>query len=251
MSPDWTARRKAFHALHERGCFVLPNPWDIGGARRLEALGFQAIASTSAGYAWSVGRQDGELSREQVLDHLRALCGATDLPVNADFESGFAETSEGVGESVRLAVATGVAGLSIEDREGEDLYSIARAVERIEAARQAIDASDDRALLVGRTEGVLIGKSDVDEAIRRLVAYSAAGADCLYAPGLDNLPDIRRVVAAVAPKPVNVLLLDALTIPDLVAAGVRRVSTGAALAKASWGAFEAAAKSLRDHVSGS
>lgn len=247
MHTDLASRRGAFRQLHERGCFVLPNPWDIGGAKRLEALGFSAIASTSAGYAWSIGKQDGGVSRDQVLHHLKELCDATGLPVNADFEAGFADAPEGVGASVALAIETGVAGLSIEDQRGQDLYSIPRAVERIAAARKAIDASGQNVLLVCRTEGLLIGKSDVNESIRRLAAYSAAGADCLYAPGLQELSDVRNVVAAVAPKPVNVLLMGALTIPDLAAAGVRRVSTGSGLARASWNAFEAAAISLRDH----
>lgn len=247
MHTSLAARREAFRQLHERGCFVLPNPWDIGGAKRLEALGFSAIASTSAGYAWSIGRQDGGVSRDQVLHHLKELCEATGLPVNADFEAGFADTPDGVGASVALAIETGVAGLSIEDQKGTDLYSMPQAVERIAAARKAIDASGQNVLLVCRTEGLLIGKSDVNESIRRLAAYSAAGADCLYAPGLQDLSDVRNVVTAVAPKPVNVLLMGALTVPDLAAAGVRRVSTGSGLARASWNAFEAAAISLRDH----
>lgn len=244
MTIDAAARRAHFFELHEKGCFVLPNPWDVGGLRRLEALGFQAIASTSAGAAWSMGRQDGELTRAEVLAHLEILCAATHLPVNADFEAGFADAPEGVAESVALAVETGVAGLSIEDRIGRELYRFPLAVERIAAARQAIDASGHRVLLVARTEGLLTKTSDLEETIRRLTAYSAAGADCLYAPGLADLAEIRRVVDAVAPKPVNVLILGEMRVSDLAAAGVRRVSTGSGLARASWAAFDSAARLL-------
>jgi 2-methylisocitrate lyase-like PEP mutase family enzyme len=244
---DLAAKRSAFRALHEHGCFVIPNPWDRGGARRLEKLGFKAIASTSAGYAWSRGRDDGDLTCDEVLDHLRDLCGATSLPVNADFEAGFADQPEGVAANVRRAVDTGVAGLSIEDRTGQDLYPIPLAIERIKAARAAIDDSRQNVLLVGRSEGLLIGKPALKDTIERLVAYADAGADCLYAPGVTDLSGIRTIVSAVAPKPVNVLLLGPdMKVADLAAAGVRRVSLGSALARSAWTAFEEAARSVRD-----
>lgn len=247
MSDPFAARRDRFVALHEKGCFVLPNPWDAGGAKRLEALGFQAIASTSAGAAWAMGRDDGELTRGQVLGHLTALCAATSLPVNADFEAGFADEPGGVAESVTLAVETGVAGLSIEDRTGEALYPLSLATDRIAAARRAIDATGQRVLLVGRSEGHILGRPwELDETIARLRAYSAAGADCLYAPGLQDLAAIRCVVQAVAPKPVNVLLLGEMQVEEIAATGARRVSIGSGLARASWSAFDAAARLIRD-----
>jgi 2-methylisocitrate lyase-like PEP mutase family enzyme len=247
MSADVQARRAAFRALHEEGCFLLPNPWDMGGVRRLEALGFQALASTSAGYAWSRGRADGGLTRDEVLSHLRDLCGATELPVNADFEAGFADRPEAVAANVLLAVETGVAGLSIEDRTGRDLYPLPLAVERIKASREAIDQSGQNVLLVGRTEGLLVGKSSLEETVGRLVAYADAGADCLYSPGVKELSAIRAIVSAVAPKPVNVLLFDpGMRVADLAAAGVRRVSVGSSFAAAAWAGFAEAARSFRD-----
>ncbi|HNR21413.1 MAG TPA: isocitrate lyase/phosphoenolpyruvate mutase family protein [Steroidobacteraceae bacterium] len=239
------AARETFRALHARGCFVLANPWDIGGVRRAEKLGYKAIASTSAGFAWSLGRNDNEASRDEVLAHLTALCHSTMLPVNADFEDGFAEQPEGVAENVRLAVATGVAGLSIEDRRGIDLYPIGPATERIRAARQAIDRSGENVLLVGRSEGLLLGNTTIDTTVERLIAYAAAGADCVFAPGIRSITDIRSLVAAVAPTPVNVLLMDAsMSVAELAEAGVRRVSVGAAFAKAAWAAYEHAARSV-------
>jgi 2-methylisocitrate lyase-like PEP mutase family enzyme len=247
MNTDLTTKRATFRALHDDGCFVIPNPWDLGGVRRLEKLGFKALASTSAGYARSRGREDGQLTRDEVLDHLRDLCEATDLPVNADFEAGFADPPEDVAANVLLAMETGVAGLSIEDRAGGDLYPLPLAIERIKAARRAIDQSGQNVLLVGRTEGLLIGKSDLKEAIERLVAYADAGADCLYAPGVRELSAIKALVSAVAPKPVNVLLLgSSMNVADLAAAGVRRVSIGSAFAAAAWAAFDEAARSVRD-----
>ncbi|GMU69256.1 MAG: hypothetical carboxyvinyl-carboxyphosphonate phosphorylmutase [Steroidobacteraceae bacterium] len=240
-----TTARERFRALHERGCFVLANPWDIGGVRRAEKLGYQAIASTSAGLAWSLGREDGEVPRDEVLAHLAALSHSTTLPVNADFEGGFAEQPEGVAENVRLAIGTGVAGLSIEDRRGIDLYPIGLATERIRAARQAIDRSGENVLLVGRSEGLLLGNTTIDTTVERLIAYAAAGADCVYAPGIRAIADIRALVAAVAPTPVNVLLIDpAMSVPELAAAGVRRVSVGGGFAKAAWAAYEQAARSV-------
>jgi 2-methylisocitrate lyase-like PEP mutase family enzyme len=240
-------KRAAFRALHVDGCFVLPNPWDVGSARRLERMGFNALASTSSGFAWSMGREDGDMSRDEVLTHLTMLSAATDLPVNADFESGFAEDAAGVAANVALAVKTGVAGLSIEDRVGRELYETELAVERIQAARRSIDTSGEDVLLVGRYEGFLIGQTDGEVAIRRLVAYAEAGADCLYAPGIKAIGAIRELVAAVQPKPVNVLLMNPeMRVAELAAAGVRRVSVGGALAAAAWKGFDHAAKLLRD-----
>ena len=235
---DAAAKRAAFRALHANGCFVLPNPWDIGSLRRLETLGFRAVASTSAGFAWSIGRDDLSVTRDDVLGHLDKLCAATDLPVNADFEAGFADAPDGVAENVALAVETGVAGLSIEDREGDALYDKSLAVERIAAARAAIDAKDPQTMLIGRCEAFLVGQKDIDAVIERLVAYGQAGADCLYAPAVTELEMIRALVQAVAPKPVNVLLMSpAMRVADLEALGVRRVSVGSRLAFAAWGRF--------------
>jgi 2-methylisocitrate lyase-like PEP mutase family enzyme len=240
-----TDRYTAFRELHQRGCFPLPNPWDVGGAKRLQAKGFKALASTSAGVAWSLGRADGELTLQEVLDHLKALCAATDLPVNADFESGFSDAPDGVAANVGRALETGVAGLSIEDKTGKGLYPTEQAVERVRAARAAVDRSGTGALLVGRTEGFLVGQPDLAAAIARLKAYSEAGADVLYAPGVRELSDIAEIVRAVAPKPVNVLLsFTTASVDELAEVGVRRVSTGGSLAMAAWVAFEAAADKL-------
>jgi 2-methylisocitrate lyase-like PEP mutase family enzyme len=239
-------RRAAFRALHESGCFVLPNPWDIGSAMRLQRHGFKALASTSAGMAWTLGLQDGQVTLDDVLSHLSVLCAATDLPVNADFEAGFADTPEGVATNVVRAAATGIAGLSIEDRSASSLYDTPIAVERIRAARAALDRDAPDVLLVGRTEGFLMGNTDLDATITRLVAYADAGADCLYAPGVKDLGQIRTIVTAVAPKPVNVLFMGPeMLVADLEAAGVRRVSTGGALAAAAWGGFEDAVAMLK------
>ena len=244
-------RRQAFRQLHGSGCFVIPNPWDTGSARWLQGLGFKALATTSSGLAWSLGRADGGLSRDTVLGHLRELVAATDLPVNADFESGFAADAEGVAESVRLAVATGVAGLSIEDATGDPahpIHGIDVAVARLRAARRAIDAAGGDTLLVGRAENFLVGRPDLDDTLRRLRAYAEAGADCLYAPGIKSREQIAAVVAAVAPKPVNLLVGAAsdLTLADIAALGVRRVSVGGAMARAAWGGFMRAARTLAD-----
>jgi 2-methylisocitrate lyase-like PEP mutase family enzyme len=245
MTMDLASRRAAFRALHQDGCFVLPNPWDAGSAKRLAKLGFKALASTSAGAAWSLGQDDGGLSRDQVLEHLRLLCRATDLPVNADFEGGFADDPEGVATNVGLAVDTGVAGLSIEDRTGKGLYDTAVAVERIKAARSAIDRSGQDVLLVGRSEGFLIGQRDLSSTIDRLVAYAEAGADCLYAPGVIDVSQVAEIVRAVAPRPVNVLMSwPGQSVAPLADVGVRRVSVGAALAGAAWAGFDQAAALL-------
>jgi 2-methylisocitrate lyase-like PEP mutase family enzyme len=245
-------KRRRFHELHQSGCFVIPNPWDVGSARMLQHLGFPALASTSAGFAWSQARPDNGISREMALAHLAELVEATDVPINADFESGFAADAAGVGESVRLAVAAGVAGLSIEDSTGvaaQPLHSIDEACARLRAARRAIDASGGDTLLVARAECFLVGRPDLDETIARLKAYAEIGADCLYAPALKNAEQIAAVVRAVAPKPVNVLLGSpgGLTVADVAALGVRRVSVGASLARAAWGGFLRAAKRLSTH----
>jgi 2-methylisocitrate lyase-like PEP mutase family enzyme len=245
MSVDVAMKRAAFRSLHTEGCFVLPNPWDLGSARRLERMGFKALASTSSGLAWSMGREDGELSRDEVLNHLWVLCAATELPVNADFEAGFADDPKGVAANVALAVGTGVAGLSIEDRTGRELYELGLATDRIRAAREAIDRTGEDVLLVGRSEGFLIGQTGLDATIERLVAYAAAGADCLYAPGMKDLAGIVEVVSAVAPKPVNVLLIGpSMRVSELAEAGVRRVSVGGGLAAVAWAGFDQAARLL-------
>jgi 2-methylisocitrate lyase-like PEP mutase family enzyme len=240
-----------FRRLHESGCFVIPNPWDVGSARYLQRMGFKALASTSAGYAWTQGRADGAVTREMVLAHLKELCDATDVPLNADFEGGFADAPDGVAESVRLCVGTGVAGLSIEDYTGDmanPLYDFDLAVQRIEAARGAIDQAGGGVLLTGRSEGFIRGKPDLDETIRRLQAYSAAGADCLYAPGLSTREQIGTVVTAVGPKPVNLPMggPSDLTVSDIADLGGRRISVGGALARAAWGGFLRTAKQIAD-----
>jgi 2-methylisocitrate lyase-like PEP mutase family enzyme len=240
-------KRSRFRALHERGCFVIPNPWDVGSAKRLEKMGFQALATTSSGSAWALGREDGQLSLDEVLAHLRQLCAASELPINADFEAGFAKSAEELARNVALAVETGVAGISIEDFNDGVRYDIAEATERIAAAKDAIQSTRADVLLVGRAEGFIRGNPDLDDTIRRLDAYSRAGADCLYAPGVKEISAIEEIVRAVTPKPVNVLLLGAtFSVSQLAAAGVRRVSVGGALAAAAWAGFERAARMLRD-----
>ena len=242
-------RRRAFRQLHESGCFVIPNPWDSGSARYLEHLGFKALATTSSGAAWSRGQADGQMQLEAVLEHLREMVQATPLPINADFEAGFSADAAGVARNVRKALDTGVAGLSIEDSTGnpdQPLRDITEAVERIRSARAAIDEAGGEALLVGRAENFFAGKPDLDDAIRRLKAYSEAGADCLYAPGIRTREQIAAVVAAVAPKPVNLLIgfPTDLTLRDIEALGVRRVSVGGALARSAWGGFMRAAQAI-------
>jgi 2-methylisocitrate lyase-like PEP mutase family enzyme len=242
-------KRAAFRKLHAGGCFVIPNPWDIGTTRYLQHLGFKALATTSAGFAFSRGLPDAAVSRDDMLAHIAEIVAATDLPVNADFEGGYAQASEGVAESVRLCVETGVAGLSIEDSTGdknEPLYDLDLAVARMKAARAAIDKAGGDVLLTGRAECFLVGRPDLDETIRRLKAYSTAGADCLYAPGIRTPEQIAAVVKAAAPKPVNVLMPGALgiTVADLEALGVRRISVGGTLARVAWGAFIRATKEI-------
>jgi 2-methylisocitrate lyase-like PEP mutase family enzyme len=249
---SYTERRRAFRRLHESGCFVLPNPWDAGSARYLQRLGFKALATTSAGCAWTNGAADGAAGLDTTLANIRAIVGATDLPVNADFESGFAATPEGVASNVAACVATGVAGLSIEDSTGRSdtpLYPLPVAVERLRAARAAIDATQTGVVLVGRAECYLVGHPDpLAESLRRLTAYAEAGADVLYAPGAVTRDDITAIVSAVAPRPVNVVVARniGLTVADLAALGVRRISVGGALARTAWTAFARAAQTIAD-----
>lgn len=243
-------RTRIFHQLHEHGCFVIPNPWDAGSARLLANLGFQALATTSSGIAWSMGRADNHVPLDVTLERLQVICAAVDLPVNADFEGGFATDPDGVAANVTWATNTGIAGLSIEDSTGDSaqpLFDFTLAVERIRAARQAIDASGTNVLLTARSEGFIVGRPDLDETIRRLTAFADAGAECLYAPGLRTMSDIKAVVSAVAPKPVNVLVgSDFSTVAELAEAGVRRISVGGALARAAWAGFMAAAKEIAE-----
>jgi len=244
-------KRARFRELHESGCFVIPNPWDVGSARILQALGFQALASTSSGMAWSGGRLDNEVPLEDALSHLATLATAVDLPLNADFENGYADAPEGVAANVRRALGAGVAGLSIEDMShdpGKPLYDEALAVERVKAARAAVDAEGSGAVLVARAEGLLIGQMDVSAALDRLVRLADAGADCLYAPGLRRPEDIAAAVNAVAPKPLNVLMwTGGLAVAELADLGVRRISLGGALARAAFGEFIRTAREIADH----
>jgi 2-methylisocitrate lyase-like PEP mutase family enzyme len=243
-------KRTIFRKLHETGCFALPNPWDVGSARALQHLGFKAVASTSAGFAWSIGRSDNRVTIEDVLQHLAALCGAVDLPVNADFEGGFAHEAEQVAVNVARAVKTGVAGLSIEDSTGDTakpLYERGLAIERIKAARRAIDADASGVLLTGRCEAFLVGQDDLSLVIDRLQAYAAAGADCLYAPGIKTRDQIAAVVKAVEPKPVNLLIgASGLSVEQAADLGVRRISVGGSLARTAWAGFMRAAREIAD-----
>ena len=239
-----------FQRLHSSGCFVMPNPWDVGSARALEQMGFKALATTSAGFAWTLGRTDTQATRDEVLEHLRSVVDAVEVPVNADFEGGYAVEPEGVAANVKLAVETGVAGLSIEDASGDPsdpLLEVGLAVERVRAARQAIDESGRGVVLTGRSEGFVCGRPDIDETIRRLTAYAEAGADCLYAPRIDDLEHVSAIVAAVAPKPVN-LLINApfTTAAEAAQLGVRRISVGGTLARTAWGGFLAAAREIAE-----
>ncbi len=249
--PSIADKRRTFRQLHEAGCFAIPNPWDIGSALYLQSLGFKALATTSSGFAWSQGRADGRVPRERVLAHLGELVAATDVPLNADFESGFAADPAGVGDSVRRCVETGIAGLSIEDSTGDaaaPLFELSMAVERIRAARRAIDNAGGDALLIARAECFLVGLPDLEMTIGRLRAYADSGADCLYAPGIRTVEQIRAVVAAVSPKPLNLLVSSpgSLTMQQIAALGVRRVSVGGALARAAWGGFMRASRQLAE-----
>lgn len=249
----FSARIARFRELHENGCFVIPNPWDIGTARYLQHLGFRALATTSAGFAFSAGLPDASwaVKRDEMLAHIAQIAAAADVPVNADFGSGYAHDADGVAQNVTLCVSTGVAGLSIEDATGDDknpLYELSLAVDRIRAARRSIDESGTGVLLTGRSECYLVGhERPQGEAIRRLRAYAEAGADVLYAPGASRREDIEAIVKAVAPKPVNVLMSsDILTVGDLAEIGVRRVSVGSSLARAAWSGFIRAAKEIAE-----
>ncbi len=239
-----------FRALHASGCFVMPNPWDAGSARALEQMGFKALATTSAGFAWTLGRADNQVTLDQVLEHLRAVAAAVKVPVNADFEGGFAADPEQVAINVKLAAGTGIAGLSIEDSTGDELhplYEFDLAVERVRAARRAIDESGTGIILTGRSEGFVVGRPNIDETIRRLRAYAEAGADCLYAPRIDTADQVAAIIAAVSPKPVN-LLINApfMTVAEAADLGVRRISVGGTLARTAWAGFLEAAQEIAD-----
>jgi len=244
-------RVAAFRELHQAGCFVIPNPWDVGSAQLLAQLGFSALATTSSGFAWSLGRADNQVSLEEALEHFQTVADSVSIPVNADFEGGFAVAPEDVAANVSRAARTGVAGLSIEDSTGEassPLFAFELAVERVRASRQAIDDSGTGVVLTARSEGFLVGRPDLEETTRRLRAFAEAGADCLYAPGLRSTTDIAAVVKAVTPKPVNVLVgSDFATVAELAALGVRRISVGGALARAAWTGFLDAAREIAEH----
>jgi 2-methylisocitrate lyase-like PEP mutase family enzyme len=243
-------RVATFRSLHQAGCFVMPNPWDVGSARYLASLGFRALATTSSGFAWSIGRPDNGVTVEDALAHVRTMAAAVELPINADFEGGFATEPDGVATNVARAVTTGIAGVSIEDSTGDaaaPLFDFALSVERIRAARRAIDASGTGVVLTGRSEGFIAGRPDLAATIARLRAYGEAGADCLYAPGLRSVEDITAVVRAVAPKPVNVLVgSDFTSVAEMAGAGVRRISVGGALARAAWASFMRAAAEIAE-----
>jgi 2-methylisocitrate lyase-like PEP mutase family enzyme len=243
-------KRAAFRKLHESGCFVLPNPYDVGSAKALQHLGFNAVASTSAGFAWTIGKADNRVTVDEVCDHLAAISAAVDIPVNADFEGGFAVEPEGVATNVARAVKTGLAGLSIEDSTGDKakpLFDRSLAIERIKAARKAIDADKSGVLLTGRCEAFLWGVTDLKLVIDRLLAYSDAGADCLYAPGLKTKDDIAAVVKAVAPKPFNLLIgASGLSLEQARDIGVRRISVGGSLARTAWAGFMKAAREMAE-----
>jgi 2-methylisocitrate lyase-like PEP mutase family enzyme len=245
------SRIATFHELHQSGCFVIPNPWDAGSARVLVALGFKALATTSAGYAWATGQPDHGVPLESLLAHLRHISDSVDVPVTADFENGLADDPDDVAANVTAAIGTGIAGLSIEDAPGAigaALYDVRLAVARIGAARQAIERTGSRVLLTARCEAFLVGQPDLSVVINRLVAYGEAGADCLYAPGIRNLDQIAEVVRAVAPKPVNALVGgDFATVAQLADLGVRRISVGSALARTAWTGFLAAAREIAGH----
>lgn len=241
---------EVFRRFHRSGCFVMPNPWDLGSALMLARLGFPAVATTSCGFAWTLGRPDNSIALADALGHFRTLAQGVPVPVNADFEGGFATAPEGVAANVAAAAATGIAGLSIEDSTGDaanPLFERSLAIERIRAARRAIDDGGSGVLLTGRSEGFIVGRPDLDETLRRLSAYAEAGADCLYAPGIRTASDIAAVVKAVAPRPVNVLVGgDFTTVAALTALGVRRISVGGALARAAWTGFIQAAREIAE-----
>ena len=243
-------RIAAFRRLHSSGCFVMPNPWDVGSARALAQIGFPALATTSAGLAWTLGRADNQVTLEEVLEHLRVVAEAVQVPVNADFEGGFAVDPQEVSANVTLAAETGIAGLSIEDSSGDEadpLHEFELSVERVRAARLAIDESGTGIVLTGRSEGFVCGRPDIEETIRRLRAYADAGADCLYAPRIETVEHITAIVSAVAPKPVNLLINSPFTtVAEAALLGVRRISVGGTLARTAWGGFLQAARELAD-----
>ena len=244
------SRAETFHRLHREGCFVTPNPWDAGSARLLVQLGFPALATTSSGFAWSLGKPDNHATLEEALAHLTAVSAAVQVPVSADFEGGFAVAPRDVGRNVARVVETGIAGLSVEDATGDPadpLFDAGLAAERIAAARSAIDASGTGVMLTARSEGFIVGRPDLDETIRRLVAFAEAGADCLFAPGIRTDAEIRAVVEAVRPRPVSVLAGSGFTpVAALRDLGVRRISVGGALARAAWTGFLRAARELAE-----
>jgi len=249
--PSVADKRRTFRTLHESGCWMIPNPWDTGSARYLQGLGFKALATTSSGFAWSVAHADTAVPRDMVLAHIAEIVSVTDVPVNADFEGGYADDPAGVARNVTRCCETGVAGLSIEDSTGnkdKPLYDLPLAVERMKAARAAIDKAAPDVLLAGRAEGFIAGVPDLAQMIERLKAYAAAGADCLYAPGIKTREQIEAVVQAVAPKPVNFLNGAAFghSVSDLAAMGVRRISVGGALARSAWGGFIRMAKEIAE-----
>ena len=250
VSPSVADKRKTFRQLHEASCFVIPNPWNLGTARYLQGLGFKALASTSSGFAHAQGFADGDMTRDRVLAHYREIAGAADVPVNADFENGFADDPASVMANVRLCMDTGVAGLSIEDFTGDEanpLYDFDLAVARVRAARDAIDEGGGDVLLTGRSEGFIHGRSDMNETILRLKAYANAGADCLYAPGIKTREQIEAVVKAVTPKPVNLLMSAAgFTVEEIAAMGVRRISVGGTLARVAMQAFISSAREIAE-----
>jgi 2-methylisocitrate lyase-like PEP mutase family enzyme len=246
-SPSPADKRRTFRKLHESGCFVIPNPWNVGTVRYLQGLGFPALATTSSGFAHAQGFPDGGMTRDQVLRHYREIAEAADVPVNADFENGYADDAQGVAANVKLCIETGVAGLSIEDYSGDEaepLYPFALAVERVRAARQAI--GDSGVLLTGRSEGFIHGRPDLAETVRRLQAYAEVGCDCLYAPGIKTREEIETVVKAVAPRPVNLLMGWPLgfTVEEIAAMGVRRISVGGTLARVAMHAFLKSAREI-------
>jgi 2-methylisocitrate lyase-like PEP mutase family enzyme len=243
-------KRASFRKMHESGCFIIPNPFDVGSAKALQHLGFKALASTSAGFAWTIAKADNRVTVDDVCDHLTAICAAVDIPVNADFEDGFAHEPDKMAINVGRAVTTGVAGLSIEDFTGDaakPLFDRTLAVERIKAARQAIDADKSGVLLTGRCEAFLRGVKDMNLVIDRLNAYAEAGAECLYAPGISTHEEISTVVKAVAPKPVNLLIgASSLSLKEAEALGVRRISVGGSLARTAWAGFMKSAKEMAE-----
>jgi 2-methylisocitrate lyase-like PEP mutase family enzyme len=249
--PSPADKRRAFRTLHNSGCFVIPNPWNVGSALYLQGLGFKALATTSSGHAHSLGMADGAASKEVVLAHYRELAESADIPLNADFENGYAHDPAEVAANVRLCIDTGVAGLSIEDFTGDEstpLYDFDLALARVKAARAAIDKSGNDVVFTARTEGFIHGRTDLEEAIRRLKAFADAGADCLYAPGIKTREQIEAVVKAVAPKPVNLLMSFAggFTVKDIAAMGVRRISVGGTLARVAMDAFIKSARAIAD-----